>query len=146
MYAKIIVEIAVKNVDKTFTYIIPNDLQNKVKVGCRVTVEFGKQILEGFILEILNTLDNIDYELKEIKELIDDYINNLSIGLSNIIDIFEPEAICLGGSFAYFKEIFFEKLKNKIETERYVFNKDSLPDIILANLINDAGILGACAN
>ena len=37
----------------------------------------------------------------------------------------------------------FEKLKNKIETERYVFNKDSLPDIILANLINDAGILGA---
>ena len=87
MYAKIIVEIGVKNVDKTFTYIIPNDLQNKVKVGCRVTVEFGKQILEGFILEILNTLDNIDYELKEIKELIDEepILNKEMLELGNII-------------------------------------------------------------
>lgn len=92
--------------------------------------------------EWINILKN-NINNPQIKKLIDDYINNLTIGLSNIIDIFEPEAICLGGSFAYFKEIFFEKLKNKIETERYVFNKDSLPDIILANLINDAGILGA---
>ena len=79
----------------------------------------------------------------QIKKLVDQYIDNLLIGLSNIIDIFEPEAICLGGSFVYFKEIFFEKLKSKLENERYVFNKDSLPDILLAKLINDAGILGA---
>ena len=49
MYAKVIVEIGVKNVDKMFTYIIPRELQIKIKIGVRVTVPFGYQILEGFV-------------------------------------------------------------------------------------------------
>ena len=80
---------------------------------------------------------------KEISRLIEEYIDNLIIGLSNVIDIFEPEAISLGGSFVFFKDIFYKKLVNEMNKRRYVFNKESIPEIVLAELKNDAGMLGA---
>lgn len=80
---------------------------------------------------------------KKVKEVIDEYIENLIVGLSNIIDIFEPEAICLGGSFVFFKDIFYNRLVSEMDKRRYVFNKDSIPEIVLAALKNDAGIIGA---
>lgn len=71
MYAKVIVEIGVKNVDKTFTYIVPNIYQEKIKIGSRVKVEFGHQLLEGFVIDITNKEDT-NLDLKEIKELTDE--------------------------------------------------------------------------
>ena len=70
MYAKVIVEIGVKNVDKEFTYKVPQNMFNDIKVGCRVKVPFGKRIIEGFALELFETKD-VEYEAKEIIELID---------------------------------------------------------------------------
>ena len=71
MYAKVIIEIGVKNVDKMFTYIVPDDMKEDIKVGCRVKVKFGSMVLEGFVLELTNAIDKVDYELKEIIELVD---------------------------------------------------------------------------
>ena len=48
MYADVLVEIVSKNIDKTFTYKVPDN----VKVGMRVKVPFGKRIIEGFVLKI----------------------------------------------------------------------------------------------
>ena len=47
-----------------------------------------------------------------INKIVDEYIEYLSIGISNLIDVFEPEAVCLGGSFVYFADVLLEKLKN----------------------------------
>ena len=71
MYAKVIIEIGVKNVDKMFTYIVPDNMKEDIKVGCRVKVKFGSMVLEGFVLELTNIIDKVDYELKEIIELVD---------------------------------------------------------------------------
>lgn len=91
------------------------------------------------LLEIIkNEINNL-----RIKRIIDEYIENMIVGLSNIIDIFEPEAICLGGSFVFFKDILYDKLVSEMNSKKYVFNKDSMPKIILATLKNDAGIIGA---
>lgn len=79
----------------------------------------------------------------EIKNLIDEYIDNLIIGLSNVIDIFEPESISFGGSFVYFKDLFYEKLVTEMQKRKYTFNKDDVPKIVLAELKNDAGMIGA---
>lgn len=79
----------------------------------------------------------------KIKKLIEEFMDNLIVGLSNIIDIFQPEAICLGGSFVFFKDIFYEKIQNEMYLRKYVFNKDKLPKILLASLGNDAGMIGA---
>ena len=70
MYAKVIVEIGVKAVDRLFTYLIPKNIEDNIKVGARVKVPFGNQFLEGFVLELVNTV-NEDIEFKEIMELVD---------------------------------------------------------------------------
>ena len=70
MYVDVLVELKAKKIDKTFTYLIPNSLKDKVKIGIRVLVPFGKQTLEGFVLNIEDKKD-IDYELKEIIDVID---------------------------------------------------------------------------
>ena len=60
-----------------------------------------------------------------------------------MVDIFEPQAICLGGSFVYFEKVLYELLVEKYYAKRYVFNKESLPELKLAKLGNDAGMIGA---
>ena len=68
MYAEVLVEIKAKAIDKTFTYKIPDSLN--VEVGERVQVPFGKRKLEGFVLKI-EKKENLDYEVKDIIEVID---------------------------------------------------------------------------
>ena len=71
MYVDVLVELKAKQIDKTFTYLIPDNLKEKVSIGKRVLVPFGKQKLEGFVLNIENNKDT-DYELKEIISVIDE--------------------------------------------------------------------------
>lgn len=70
MVAQILVELKIKNVDHTFDYNIPLGLENDVQVGKRVLVPFGRQTLEGFVLNINNSsdLDNIKDIIKVIDE------------------------------------------------------------------------------
>ena len=71
MFIDVIVELKAKTLDKTFTYKVPNNLINDIKIGKRVKVPFGKQKLEGFVLDIKNDLE-VDYEIKDILEIIDE--------------------------------------------------------------------------
>lgn len=91
----------------------------------------SKQLLK----EVSRQLDK-----KEVNECIDNYIDYLLLGLSNIVNIIEPEVICLGGGFVYFEKILYTRLIEKINLNKYKFNK---PRIVLAQLGNDAGIIGA---
>lgn len=104
-----------------------------------------KRILELKEISSVELVNKIEEEIDnpKIKVVIQDYIDNLIIGLSNIIDIFQPEAICMGGSFVFFKDIFYEKLKSEMYSRKYVFNKNKLPKLLLAELGNDAGMIGA---
>ena len=120
------------------TYCSMKRLKSELK---KILQTKTNQNLENAI--ILKEILEKNMEDAEIKSILDEYIENLVIGLSNIIDIFEPEIICLGGSFVYFKEILYNRLIEKMEREKYVFNKQSLPRIVLAELENDAGIIGA---
>ena len=70
MRVKVLVELSNKNIDKTFDYIVPSGLKDKILIGIRVKVPFNNQILEGFILEILDDISN-NYELKEIIAVVD---------------------------------------------------------------------------
>lgn len=79
----------------------------------------------------------------KIKKVINDYIDNLSIGISNIVNIFEPEVIGIGGSFVYFSDILLDKLKDNIIKKEYLFNQRKTINIVQAILGNDAGIIGS---
>ena len=96
--------------------------------------------------ELLNILKNMkenDKNYKEVQDLIDKYIKDLSIGISNLINIFEPEVIGIGGSFVYFEDILLEKLKRKLEEKDMLFNYRKEIKIEKAILENNAGIIGA---
>ena len=71
MTVSVLVELSNRNIDKTFSYNVKEELIDSVKVGKRVTVPFGKQKLEGFILEV-NEGENPDY--KYIIDVVDEDI------------------------------------------------------------------------
>lgn len=81
---------------------------------------------------------------KKIECVIDEFVEYLSIGISNLVNIFEPEVIGIGGSFVYFSDILLERLKNTIQKNKYLFNEREELKILPAMLGNDAGIIGSC--
>ncbi len=80
---------------------------------------------------------------KKLNTMINKYIDDLSIGIANLVNIFEPEAISIGGSFAHYKEILLNRLEKKLIDRKELYNKDTIPKIVVAELKNDAGIIGA---
>lgn len=81
---------------------------------------------------------------EKISRIIEEFIEYLSIGISNLINIFEPEAIGIGGSFVYFSNILLDKLNKNIQDKKYLFNKRKELIIIPAEMGNEAGIIGSC--
>ncbi len=84
-----------------------------------------------------------DEKNEKVNKVIQEYIENLSIGISNIINIFEPEVIGIGGSFVFYSDILLEKLKQNIINKNYLFNPRKEINIVTAILGNDAGIIGS---
>ena len=66
MYAEVLVEYGAKSLDRQFTYIIPDRLTDKIKVGMKVIVPFGKNTINGFVTNIKKQTDT-----ENLKEIID---------------------------------------------------------------------------
>lgn len=82
MIAEIIINSNVKNLNKTFDYNIPYELQDKVKIGARVFVKFGniKKLEEGFVVGIK---ENSEYKVKDIEKVEEnDYIGKEEVKLA----------------------------------------------------------------
>jgi primosomal protein N' (replication factor Y) (superfamily II helicase) len=73
LYAKIIISISHKDVDREFDYIIPNDLRDNIEVGSRVLVPFGKnnKSYEGYVVRLCDTIDFPQHKAKHIVKLLD---------------------------------------------------------------------------
>lgn len=77
------------------------------------------------------------------KAVIDKYIGYLAAGLVNIINIFQPDILCIGGGISHQGENLLAPLRCIIENERYTKHNDKQTKICCATLGNDAGIIGA---
>ncbi len=69
MIIGVLVELSNKNIDRVFDYSVPDCFLDKIKLGIRVKVPFGKMELEGFVVEIKGSSD---VEIKDILDVIDD--------------------------------------------------------------------------
>ena len=78
------------------------------------------------------------------KEVYDKYVKYLAIGLGNIINIFQPEIISLGGGVSNEGQSLIDDLLPLVRKEQYGEGiVEKLTDLRIAKLGNDAGIIGA---
>ena len=113
------------------------------KTNLRKELNLDEKTRGEELLNILRNNNGNNKNYKKIEKVINDYIEYLSIGISNLINIFEPEAIVIGGSFVYFEDVLLNRLYKKIIEGNLLFNKRDSLIIMLAVLGNDAGIIGA---
>ena len=70
-YAQVIVDIAHADVDRVFTYAIPDGMA--LQVGMRVAVPFGRQEKEGYVLGFSDTSELPPDRIRQVKEPLEDY-------------------------------------------------------------------------
>lgn len=71
------------------------------------------------------------------------YCDYVACGLANVINIFQPEVICIGGGISKEGETLVAPIREYVERERYSKNVEKQTVIKAATLGNDAGIIGA---
>lgn len=119
--------------------------------GCFEVYSSMRRLKEKINKEFnLNTTDGIkirefmeeNTNNKKLDKILDEYIQNLETGIANLINIFEPQAISIGGSFGHY-DILLKRLQDKINGKTELYNKEQIPKIVIAELKNDAGMIGA---
>ena len=117
------------------TYASIRALKRNIAEALEIENDFSGKYLS----EILSDFNN-----EKISKVIDEYLDYLKIGLCNVIDVFEPEVISLGGSFAYYENNpIFKKLLDRLKEPNSTYNQESSPEIRVAEFKNGAGIIGA---
>lgn len=77
------------------------------------------------------------------KQVVEEYISYLATGVINIINIFQPDVLCVGGGVSNQGENLLAPLRAIVERERYTKHNDKQTVICQCSLGNDAGIIGA---
>ena len=73
------------------------------------------------------------------------YIGDLACGLTNIVNIFQPEVISLGGGISNEGQSLGDALLPLVKQEQYGGDIVAQTELRIATLGNDAGIIGAAA-
>lgn len=76
-------------------------------------------------------------------EVVDEYIDYLAIGLTNFVNIFQPEILLIGGGVSGEGEYLIAPLRERIDHDQYTHRNEVRTRILKASLGNDAGIIGA---
>ncbi len=77
------------------------------------------------------------------KKLVDEYIAYLAVGVANMVNIFQPEVISIGGGVSNEKSFLTDPLNKIVDKEQYTRNNEVKCRVVTASLGNDAGIVGA---
>lgn len=76
-------------------------------------------------------------------EVVDEYIGYLATGIVNIINIFQPNVLSIGGGVCNEGDNLMKPLLEKVWSETYSREGTPQTQILIAKLGNDAGIIGA---
>ena len=79
------------------------------------------------------------------KEVVDMYISYLACGITNMINIFQPEVLLIGGGVCNEKDYLLKPLTEIVNADQYTRNQAVKTEMKIASLGNDAGIVGAAA-
>ena len=79
------------------------------------------------------------------KEVYDEYVYYLALGLTNVVNTFQPEVISIGGGISGEGQSLIDAIMPILEKERYDKYSSKHTELRIAKLGNDAGIIGAAA-
>lgn len=79
------------------------------------------------------------------REVVDAYIDHLACGIANMINIFQPEVLSIGGGICHEGDYLLTPLKERVFKEAYTKDREPKTKLVIAELGNDAGIIGAAS-
>lgn len=77
------------------------------------------------------------------QQVVDTYIRQLASGLADVVNIFQPNLICIGGGICHEGDTLLNPLRKLVREEAFEVPGGILPELRIAQLGNDAGIIGA---
>lgn len=77
------------------------------------------------------------------KEVLNIFVSHLACGVANIVNIFQPQILCIGGGISQAGELLINPLKDVFDKEDYARDSKNRCKIVAAQLGNDAGLIGA---
>ena len=80
---------------------------------------------------------------KAAKLVVEQYEEDLSVGIANVINMFRPEVIILGGGVSAQEKYLTDALQEKVNGMCYGGSICEVAPIVTSELKNDAGIIGA---
>ena len=77
------------------------------------------------------------------KEVVDTFLEYVACGIVNVINIFQPEILCIGGGISKEGDTLLKPLQALVDEEDFARTNAVRTKIVTAKLFNDAGIVGA---
>ena len=156
MIASVLIEHNVKSLDKTFDYVVPENLSKDISVGHKVLVPFGSQIVEGFVLNLSNKYDPsmqykevinivektfcLNEELLELGKFISD--TTLSTRISAYQAMFPKALKASVKANINIKKDVYVSLNKKMDVDNYIdIHKKNKKEIEILNLLKEKDVL-----
>ena len=75
--------------------------------------------------------------------VVESYLRSVASGIINVINILQPEVICIGGGISKEGDYLLKPVKEIVYSEMFTKRSESSTEVRIAKLGNDAGIIGA---
>ena len=138
MIAEVILNSNAKDLDRTFDYEVPEEMQKDIKIGNRVMVPFGRRIEEAFIIGFKETSEFKTKEIQSYSE--NEFLNDDKIelarwmakryfaNLSDCIKLMLPPGTTTKN--------FSNRIKEKIDKFVYLkYSNEEIEELIECNVI-----------
>ena len=77
------------------------------------------------------------------QKVLETFTGYLGVGMVDLINIFQPEVVCVGGGISRAGELLLAPVRKRVAVESYARTSRKQPRIVAASLGNEAGIIGA---
>lgn len=118
----------------------------------KTTQEHMEKHPESLLWKIAGTPDRVNgltsFEAmrkgdREAKIVVDEYLTSVAAGIINIVNILQPEVLCIGGGISKEGDALLKPVREICEREMYSRFNATRTELRIAKLGNDAGIIGA---
>ena len=99
----------------------------------------------GYVMSPKEIFDGAAKGDRLLKKVVDTYIRRLEIGIVNIVNIFRPQLVILGGELSEQGKTLTASLRAIVKERCFGGDKGELPEIEVAALGKEAGIIGAAS-